>query len=131
QDIIKTAIKSNTEEGRKADEYVKIEECIPGHLLVPMLQTKLNSEECLKNGWIISGFPQSRSQAYAMQEAGIFPAKVFLLDASEETVKQRAPMNKEEMNRLEKKLDRWNRNSGDVLKILMNSITVVDSSKPI
>ena len=54
------------------------------------MKEKLNTPECKKHGWLLDGFPRSKTQALAMQVAGILPTHVILLDVPDEVLMDRA-----------------------------------------
>ena len=41
-----------------------------------MIDQRLKVFDCVKKGWVMAGFPQTREQALAMQVKGIFPSHV-------------------------------------------------------
>lgn len=38
-----------------------------------MIQERLKLFDCVKKGWVMEGFPQTREQALALQSLGIYP----------------------------------------------------------
>ena len=38
-----------------------------------ILKERMKMFDCVKKGWILEGFPQTRQQALALQELGIYP----------------------------------------------------------
>jgi adenylate kinase family enzyme len=46
-----------------------------------------------EGGWILDGFPRTRNEAIELQAAGVLPALVIVLDASEETLQAREENN--------------------------------------
>lgn len=49
---------------------------IPVDLWMEIIDQRLKVFDCVKKGWVMAGFPQTREQALAMQVKGIFPNHV-------------------------------------------------------
>lgn len=56
---------------------------------IEMLKSRLSLKDCCENGWVLDGYPQTRSQAVALVEAGIVPDTVFQIDVPIETIYSR------------------------------------------
>jgi adenylate kinase family enzyme len=52
---------------------------IPDALMMQVLQKRLASSDCQKDGWLLDDFPRTSSQAVALLAAGICPTKVIFL----------------------------------------------------
>ncbi|KAI8779473.1 adenylate kinase 8-like [Biomphalaria glabrata] len=63
---------------------------IPPDLLVRILRARFDLADCVKKGWILEGFPQTRGQALAMQENGLFPKHCIVLEAPDTVLVERA-----------------------------------------
>ncbi|XP_029685970.1 adenylate kinase 8 [Takifugu rubripes] len=62
---------------------------LPVELLVKRIQQRLN--DCnITQGWLLEGFPQTRLQALCLQEAGIIPEHVVVLEAPDDVLLQRS-----------------------------------------
>lgn len=59
-------------------------------LLVKLLHQRLKEGDCFSRGWILDGFPQTRLQALRLQEAGIIPEHVVLLEAPDGLLQKRS-----------------------------------------
>ena len=53
-------------------------------VIAPLVVERLGREDCLEKGWVLDGFPATYTQARALQEHGIIPNKVVLLDAQKD-----------------------------------------------
>jgi adenylate kinase family enzyme len=62
---------------------------IPDDLMLDLLKEKLGSEECLSNGYVLEGYPNTAMQARAMLAAGLLPSRVLVLQLEDEEVKRR------------------------------------------
>ncbi|MCF8240766.1 MAG: adenylate kinase [Melioribacteraceae bacterium] len=61
-DILREAIKNETEIGNKAKEIVERGELVPDQIMGEIVKEVLESERC-KNGFILDGFPRTTDQA--------------------------------------------------------------------
>ncbi|KAM4746458.1 adenylate kinase 8 isoform 1-T3 [Anableps anableps] len=58
-------------------------------ILVQLLQQRLKETDCFNRGWVLEGIPQTRLQVLQLQQAGIIPEHVVMLEAPEEVLLQR------------------------------------------
>ncbi|XP_031986989.1 adenylate kinase 8 isoform X2 [Corvus moneduloides] len=54
---------------------------IPNALWANLIQERLSNVDCIKQGWILEGFPENQEQAWMLQSSGIFPRHVVMLYA--------------------------------------------------
>jgi adenylate kinase family enzyme len=47
--------------------------------LVDLVAKRINMKDCMQNGWLLDGFPQTRQQAKLLLNKGINPTNVFNL----------------------------------------------------
>jgi adenylate kinase len=64
-DILRKAVKDQTELGVKAGAIMAKGELVPDDLMIGMIKEELTSDEC-KNGFILDGFPRTTIQAEAL-----------------------------------------------------------------
>ncbi|XP_056275110.1 adenylate kinase 8 isoform X2 [Pseudoliparis swirei] len=62
---------------------------LPTDQLVGQIQQRLNEIDCFNRGWVLEGFPQTRLQALSLQQAGVIPEHVVLLQAPDDVLSQR------------------------------------------
>lgn len=46
---------------------------LPTDLWVKIVEERMKLFDCVKKGWVMEGFPQTREQAQALQAIGIYP----------------------------------------------------------
>ncbi|HCB91040.1 MAG TPA: adenylate kinase [Ruminococcaceae bacterium] len=63
--IIREALKSGTEMGRKAKVYAEAGKLVPDEIVIGIVRERLAKEDC-KNGFILDGFPRTLPQAEAL-----------------------------------------------------------------
>ncbi|NXI57340.1 KAD8 kinase, partial [Chloroceryle aenea] len=49
---------------------------IPNALWANLIQERLSNVDCIKQGWILEGFPENQEQAWMLQSSGIIPRHV-------------------------------------------------------
>ncbi len=64
-DILRKAVKDQTELGKRAGELMAQGELVPDDLMIGMIKEVLTSDEC-KKGFILDGFPRTTIQAEAL-----------------------------------------------------------------
>jgi len=86
-DIFRENIKSMTELGKKAKEYLDKGELVPDEITVGMVKERLAKDDC-KNGYILDGFPRTIPQADALENIGRID-KVIDFQARDDVIIQR------------------------------------------
>ncbi|XP_067867964.1 adenylate kinase 8 isoform X3 [Heterodontus francisci] len=62
---------------------------IPNTLWAKLILERLSKTDCIKRGWVLVGFPRTREQSLALQEIGIAPEHVVILDAPDTVLIER------------------------------------------
>ncbi|XP_040010234.1 adenylate kinase 8 isoform X2 [Xiphias gladius] len=63
---------------------------LPAELLVRLIQRRLNEVDCFNRGWVLEGIPQTRLQALSLQQAGVIPEHVVMLEAPDDVLLERS-----------------------------------------
>ncbi len=91
-DILRTAVRDETELGKAAREYMERGDLVPDEVIVGAIAERIDSEEAA-DGFILDGFPRTVPQAEALaaklEELGRALTAVLLVDASDEEVERR------------------------------------------
>jgi adenylate kinase len=91
-DILRQAVKDESELGREAKEYMDRGELVPDDVITRVVLERLGSEEA-KDGFLLDGFPRTVPQAESLNEAmataGRSLTAAMLIDASDEEVLRR------------------------------------------
>ena len=91
-DILRQAVKDETQLGREAKEYMDRGDLVPDDLIVRVIVDRLDSDEA-GDGFLLDGFPRTVPQAEALQAAlerlGRTLTAALLVDASDEEVMRR------------------------------------------
>ncbi len=91
-DIIRAAIRDETDLGREFKSYTDKGELVPDDLVVRMVEDRLAQDDC-KPGFLLDGFPRTVVQAQALDslldKAGRKLDHVLLLDVPDEVLVER------------------------------------------
>ncbi len=68
--MIREAMKNETEMGKQAKAYVDAGQLVPDSVVIGIVRERLSAEDC-KNGFILDGFPRTIPQAEALAEMGV------------------------------------------------------------
>ena len=86
--IIREALKSGTEMGRKAKEYMDAGKLVPDDIVIGIIQARLAQPDCA-GGFILDGFPRTIPQAEALDRMGIVIDRVIDIEVADETIARR------------------------------------------
>lgn len=87
-DMIRAAIKNETEMGLKAKSYTSTGALVPDEVVIGIVKERLNADDCA-NGFILDGFPRTIPQAEALDEMGVKIDKVIELKVEDEKIVER------------------------------------------
>ncbi len=91
-DILRKAVKDQTELGKKAGEIMSHGELVPDNLMIELIREVLTSDECAA-GFILDGFPRTTIQAAALDrlfsEIGIKNTILVYITADEKEIIKR------------------------------------------
>jgi adenylate kinase len=91
-DILRAAVKDETELGRTAKEFMDRGDLVPDDVIVGVIAERINSPEA-RDGFILDGFPRTMPQAEALdaklEELGRGVTAVLLIDVPDEEVVRR------------------------------------------
>ncbi|RNF17026.1 adenylate kinase [Trypanosoma conorhini] len=88
-DVFREEMSRKTEAGEKLASCMRDGLPIPSDIASELIIRRLQEEDTRSKGWVLNGFPQTRSQALRLQEAGISPLLFILLDVSSEVAVRR------------------------------------------
>lgn len=86
--IIREALKNETEMGLKAKSFIESGKLVPDEVVIGIIKDRLDKDDC-KNGFILDGFPRTIPQAEALDEMGIKIDKVIDIEVSDEKIVSR------------------------------------------
>ncbi len=86
--IIREALKSGTEMGKKAKSYMDEGKLVPDDVVIGIIQERLAQDDC-KAGFILDGFPRTIAQAEALDAMGVAIDRVIDIDVADDRIMQR------------------------------------------
>jgi adenylate kinase len=91
-DILRGAVRDETELGRTAKEYMDRGDLVPDEVIVGVIAERIDSDEA-RDGFILDGFPRTTPQAEALDaklgELGRSVTAVILIDVTDDEVVRR------------------------------------------
>lgn len=88
-DMLREAVKAKTSLGVEAKKYMDLGTLVPDDLVISLLQDRIVQDDCRQKGWLLDGFPRTAVQAQALDDAGITPSAVILLEAPDDVLVER------------------------------------------
>jgi adenylate kinase len=86
--IIRDALKSGSEFGKKARKHIEAGHLVPDDIVIDVIRERLSQPDC-KNGFILDGFPRTIPQAEALERMGVHIDRVIEIDVDDEVIARR------------------------------------------
>lgn len=86
--IIREAVKNNTEMGIKAKSFIDSGALVPDDVIIAIIKERLAEEDCV-NGFILDGVPRTVAQAKALEDMGIVIDKVVNIEVDDDAILKR------------------------------------------
>ncbi|MCH4239376.1 MAG: adenylate kinase [Oscillospiraceae bacterium] len=83
--IIREALKSGTEMGKKAQSFMDKGELVPDEVVIGIVKDRLQQDDC-KNGFVLDGFPRTIPQAEALDKMDVTIDKVIEIHVPDEQI---------------------------------------------
>ncbi len=91
-DMLRAAVKEGTELGKQADGFMKAGQLVPDAVVIGMILERIAKPDCA-NGFMLDGFPRTRPQAealdQAMTKAGVALDAVVLIEVPDGLIVER------------------------------------------
>lgn len=88
-DMLRAAVKEGSSVGLEAKGFMERGELVPDSIITSIVIARLDSDDCVRNGWLLDGFPRTEAQAIALQNAGITPSYVVGLEVPDDLLVER------------------------------------------
>ncbi len=86
--IMREAIKNQTELGMKAKSYIDSGALVPDDVVIAIIKERLAQSDC-QNGFILDGVPRTVPQAEALDRMGVVIDRVVDIDVADEKIEKR------------------------------------------
>ena len=83
--MIREAIKGETEMGKKAKAFVDEGALVPDEVVIGIIKERLAQDDCAK-GFILDGFPRTIPQAEALDKMGVSIDRVISIEVEDERI---------------------------------------------
>lgn len=87
-DILRSAMKNETELGKAAKSYVEAGKLVPDEVVIGIIKEYLSTDAC-RNGFILDGFPRSIPQAEALDAMGVRIDVVLNIEVEDDKIVER------------------------------------------
>ena len=87
-DMLRAAIKAETDLGKQAKTLMDEGKLVPDDLIIALVQERVSQPDCAK-GFLLAGFPRTIPQADALKTAGIHIDYVLEFDVPDEIIVER------------------------------------------
>jgi adenylate kinase len=133
-DILREAVKSGSEIGKRAKAIMDSGELVPDEVVIEIVRQRLARPDC-KPGCVLDGFPRTRGQAVALdailKEQGREPARVIALVVADAELRRRILSRGEGRaddtdEAVTKRLDVYRRDTEPVLAHYAKSVAKID-----
>jgi len=88
-EILRKSIADGTVLGHQVKPYMDAGQLVPDALVIELVLNRIRQDDCQTNGWLLDGFPRTKSQADALTAAGIVPDVFLMLDVPEDVLVER------------------------------------------
>ncbi|XP_035386002.1 adenylate kinase 8 [Electrophorus electricus] len=82
-------LKADTDITRAALQYRQNNQDVPKDLWIKLIQQRLSKSDCVRRGWVLEAIPKNGEEALCLQEAGISPEHVVMLQAPDGILTER------------------------------------------
>lgn len=86
--ILRAAIKNQTEVGKQAKSFIDEGKLVPDEVIIKIVADRLEEPDC-KNGFILDGVPRTMPQAEALEAAGVQFDCVLSIEISDQEIEER------------------------------------------
>ncbi len=86
--ILREAIKNETQTGLEAKTYIDAGALVPDKVIISIIKERLALDDC-KNGFILDGVPRTVAQAEALEQMGVEIDKVVVIDVLDDVIVKR------------------------------------------
>ena len=86
--ILREAVRTGTELGKRAKSFMDAGKLVPDEVLIDIIRERLAQPDC-RNGFILDGFPRTVPQAQALDEMGVRIDRVVEIHVSDERIVER------------------------------------------
>ncbi|KAL1275202.1 hypothetical protein QQF64_028016 [Cirrhinus molitorella] len=83
-------LKEDSDLSRAAQQHQEKKQKIPKDLWSQLIQQRLSKQDCVRRGWVLEAIPETQEEALCLQEAGVTPDHVVMLEAPDVVLIERS-----------------------------------------
>ncbi|KAI9351517.1 P-loop containing nucleoside triphosphate hydrolase protein [Obelidium mucronatum] len=87
--IILEEVSSKSRGAKALLDYIHCPDETPDDLITHLIIKRLQRSDCVNQGWVLEGYPNTKAQATALKDKGIVPNRLIWLKTTEETCRNR------------------------------------------
>ena len=84
RELLKKEIQNNPETGKVIANCIDTGNEVPDHIVNALIEKRLKQSDCKVNGWVMEGFPYTKSQCNLLKAMRIKPSAVFMFEGTED-----------------------------------------------
>lgn len=88
-DMLRAAAEAGTAIGMEAKGYMDRGALVPDDTIIGVVLERLKQPDCVEKGWLLDGFPRTRAQADALEQAGVTCDVFIQLDVADDLLVER------------------------------------------
>ena len=69
--MLRSAVSRGTDVGLQAKDYMDSGRLVPDEVIIALINARMQEDDCLRDGWLLDGFPRTKVQADALREGGV------------------------------------------------------------
>lgn len=89
-EILRSAMRQNTPLGQEVRVYMDHNRLVPDDIMIRLVSERLQQPDCSTHGWVLDGYPRTKSQAESLLQSGIKPDCFILLEVPQDILLERA-----------------------------------------
>eukprot|EP00466_Bigelowiella_natans_P020531 jgi/Bigna1/53795/estExt_Genewise1Plus.C_240090 len=87
-DALRAHVRNQSELGKQAKAFMDAGDLVPDELIMKIMREETLGDDS-KNGWLLDGVPRTGEQVKSLEEAGLVPEAVILLEVPDEVLVER------------------------------------------
>mmetsp|Transcript_11718 Transcript_11718/g.13322 ORF Transcript_11718/g.13322 Transcript_11718/m.13322 type:complete len:225 (+) Transcript_11718:119-793(+) len=88
-DMLRAAVKSGTEVGKKAEAIMAAGDLVPDDIMIKVIGERLDQDDVKTSGFLLDGFPRTPAQAEALKDMGVKIDVCLFLEVPDEVLLER------------------------------------------
>ncbi|KAM4876605.1 adenylate kinase 8 isoform 2-T2 [Thomomys bottae] len=87
--LLKEAVADKSNYGQLIQPYFEKKITVPDSIVIKVLVSRLQKQDCVQKGWVLHDFPRDLDQAFLLRSSGFSPNRVFFLNVPLDSILER------------------------------------------